>query len=174
MKQRDYIDVPSLTKKGWFYHNVWSHKANRKWLIVCGKFPVKKDLQQNLIFNKNKIEWKTKFSFDVEFGSWYNFSIHINNFPKRGYFPARAWVGSLKQRVPITSKSSKFKGAAQHYVVKLPKFRGCKAPLAPVLTPTKSNQIWYAQRKWMSQVTIYFFQKLWVGIRRVTRRTWPY
>ena len=33
----------------------------------------------------------------------------------------RAWVGNLKQRVPITSKPSKFKGARQHYVVKLPK-----------------------------------------------------
>ena len=119
---------------------------------------LKKNYNKHLIFNKNKIEWKTKFSFDVEFGSWYNFSIHINNFPKRGYLPARAWVGSLKQWVPITSKSSKFKGEAQHYVVKLPKFRGCKAPLAPVLTPTKSNQIRYAQRKWMSQVTIYFFK----------------
>ena len=31
-----------------------------------------------------------------------------------------AWVKNLKQRVPITSKSSKFKGATQHYVVKLP------------------------------------------------------
>ena len=30
----------------------------------------------------------------------------------------RAWVGNLKQRVPITSKSSKFKGETQHYVVK--------------------------------------------------------
>ena len=31
-----------------------------------------------------------------------------------------AWVKNLKQWVPITSKSSKFKGATQHYVVKLP------------------------------------------------------
>jgi len=32
----------------------------------------------------------------------------------------------LKQRVPITSKSSKFKGATQHYVVKLPKSAGAR------------------------------------------------
>ena len=49
-----YIDVPSLTKKGWFYHNVWSHKANRKWLIVCGKFPVKKELQQTSDFQQKQ------------------------------------------------------------------------------------------------------------------------
>ena len=36
----------------------------------------------------------------------------------------RAWVGNLKQRVPITSKSSNFKGETQHYVVKLPKSAG--------------------------------------------------
>jgi len=30
----------------------------------------------------------------------------------------------LKQRVPITNKSSKFKGATQHYAVKLPKSAG--------------------------------------------------
>ena len=30
----------------------------------------------------------------------------------------------MKQRVPITSKLSKFKGATQHYVVKLPKLAG--------------------------------------------------
>ena len=38
----------------------------------------------------------------------------------------RAWVGNLKQRVPITSKSSKFKGAIQHYVVKLSKSAGTR------------------------------------------------
>ena len=54
MKQRDYIDVPWLTKKGWFYHNVWFHKASRKWLIVCGKFPVKKELQQTSDFQQKQ------------------------------------------------------------------------------------------------------------------------
>ena len=39
---------------------------------------------------------------------------------------SRAWVRNLKQRVPITSKSSKFKGATQHYVVKLPKSAGAR------------------------------------------------
>ena len=38
----------------------------------------------------------------------------------------RAWVGNLKQRVPITSKSPKFKGEAQHYVVKLSKSTGAR------------------------------------------------
>ena len=57
---------------------------------------------------------------------------------------SRAWVRILKQRVPITSKSSKFKGETQHYVVKLPKSAGARhyctkiqlvpGPLAPVLT----------------------------------------
>ena len=32
----------------------------------------------------------------------------------------------MKQRVPITNKSSKFKGATQHYVVKLPKSAGAR------------------------------------------------
>ena len=38
----------------------------------------------------------------------------------------RAWVGNLKQRVPIGSKSSKFKGETQLYVVKLPKSAGAR------------------------------------------------
>ena len=38
----------------------------------------------------------------------------------------RALVGNLKPGVPITSKSSKFKGATQHYVVKLPKSAGAR------------------------------------------------
>ena len=35
-------------------------------------------------------------------------------------------MGNLKQRVPITSKSSNFKGETQHYVVKLPKSAGVR------------------------------------------------
>ena len=35
-------------------------------------------------------------------------------------------IGSWKQRVPITSKSSKFKGATHYYVVKLPKSAGVR------------------------------------------------
>ena len=33
-----------------------------------------------------------------------------------------AWVGNLKQRVPITGKSSNFKSETHHYVVELPKY----------------------------------------------------
>jgi hypothetical protein len=33
---------------------------------------------------------------------------------------------SLKQRVQITNESSKFKGATEHYVVKLPKSTGAR------------------------------------------------
>jgi hypothetical protein len=42
----------------------------------------------------------------------------------------RAWVGNLKQRVPITSKSSKFQGVTQPYVVKLPKSAGARKLLS--------------------------------------------
>ena len=35
-------------------------------------------------------------------------------------------IGYLKQRVIITSKSSKFKGETEHYVVKLPKSAGAR------------------------------------------------
>jgi len=50
----------------------------------------------------------------------------------------------LKQRVPITSKSSKFKGATQHYVVKLPKSTGAsnycpKIPQMPGTLVTQAN-----------------------------------
>ena len=48
-----------------------------------------------------------------------------------------AWVGNLKQRVPLTSKFSKFKGEKQHYLAKFPKFIGVKhfyPKMAPVLT----------------------------------------
>ena len=38
----------------------------------------------------------------------------------------KAWVGNLKQRVPITSKSSNFKCETQQYVVKLPKSAGAR------------------------------------------------
>ena len=38
---------------------------------------------------------------------------------------------NLKQRVPITSKSSNFKGETQRYVVKLPKSVGFKTPRVP-------------------------------------------
>ena len=38
--------------------------------------------------------------------------------------PSRAWVRNLKQQVPITSKSSNFRGETQRYVVKLPKSAG--------------------------------------------------
>ena len=38
----------------------------------------------------------------------------------------KAWVGNLKQWVPITSKSSKFKGETQQYVVTLPKSAGAR------------------------------------------------
>ena len=38
----------------------------------------------------------------------------------------RAWVGNLKQQVPITSKSSNFKDETQCYGVKLPKSAGTR------------------------------------------------
>ena len=41
----------------------------------------------------------------------------------------RVWVGNLKQRVPITSKSSKFKGATQHSS-KIAKISGCQTLLS--------------------------------------------
>jgi hypothetical protein len=45
----------------------------------------------------------------------------------------RALVGNLKQRVPITSKSSNFKGETQHYVVKLPKLAGARQNCPKIL-----------------------------------------
>ena len=66
------------------------------------------------------------------------------------HFSNRAWVGNLKQRVPITSKSSKFKGETQAYVVKFPNSTGaryycqkirCQAPLAPVLIQALTNMV---------------------------------
>ena len=56
----------------------------------------------------------------------------------------RAWVGNLKQRVSITSKFSKFKGATHHYVVKLPKSAGTrhycpKIPRVPGTLDTRAN-----------------------------------
>ena len=55
----------------------------------------------------------------------------------------RAWVGNLKQRVPITSK---FNGATQHYVVKFPKSAGVrhycsKIPQVPGTLGTHANLI---------------------------------
>ena len=40
--------------------------------------------------------------------------------------PGLSWKFETAQRVPIISKSSKFKGATQHYVSKLPKSVGAK------------------------------------------------
>ena len=56
----------------------------------------------------------------------------------------RAWVGNLIQRVPITSKSSKFKGATQLYIVKLQKSAGAthycpKIPRVPGTLGTRAN-----------------------------------
>ena len=56
----------------------------------------------------------------------------------------RTWVGNLKQRVPITSKSSNFKGETQHYVVKLSKSAGAeqycpKIPQVPGTRGTHTN-----------------------------------
>ena len=50
----------------------------------------------------------------------------------------------MKQRVPITSTSSKFKGATQHYLVKLPKSAGArhycpKTPRVPGTLGTRAN-----------------------------------
>ena len=50
----------------------------------------------------------------------------INQFKPVQQSRHSAWVGNLKQRVPITSKSSKFKGVTQPYVVKLPKYVGAR------------------------------------------------
>ena len=63
-------------------------------------------------------------------------------FTSRGY--CRARVGNLKQRVPITSKSSKFKGETQHNVAKLPKSVGAryycpKIPRVPGTLGTRAN-----------------------------------
>ena len=65
-------------------------------------------------------------------------------FTSRGY--CRARVGNLKQRVPITSKSSKFKGETQRYVVKLPKSAGArhyctKIPRVPGTLSTRANSV---------------------------------
>ena len=46
-----------------------------------------------------------------------------NNFRNQNTIASRAWIGNLKQRVPITSKSSKLKGV-KPYVIKLPKSTG--------------------------------------------------
>ena len=56
----------------------------------------------------------------------------------------RAWVGYLKQQVPITSKSPNFEGEIQHYVVKLPKSAGTrqycsKIPRVPGTLGTRAN-----------------------------------
>ena len=56
----------------------------------------------------------------------------------------RAWVGNLIQRVPNTSKSSKFKGATQLYIVKLQKSAGAthycpKIPRVPGTLGTRAN-----------------------------------
>ena len=60
------------------------------------------------------------------------------------FFIARAWVVNLKKRVPITSKSSNFKGETQRYVVKLPKATGSgqycpKILLVPGIRGTRTN-----------------------------------
>ena len=60
------------------------------------------------------------------------------------YKTRRAWVGNLKQRVPITRKSSNFKGETHHYVVKLPKSAGArqycsKIPRVPGTLGTLAN-----------------------------------
>ena len=53
-------------------------------------------------------------------------------------------VRNFEQRVPITSKSSKFKGATQHYVVELTKPVGAthycpKIPRVPGTIGTRAN-----------------------------------
>ena len=55
----------------------------------------------------------------------------------------RAWVGNFKQRVPITSKSSKFKNETQAYVAKLPKSTGARyyCPKIPQVPGTPGTRV---------------------------------
>ena len=73
----------------------------------------------------------------------------------------RAWVGNLKQRVPITSKSSNFKRQKQHYVVKLPKSAGAREycqKISRVLgTRANSYMPWYTLlQSYMLLIHTYF------------------
>ena len=76
--------------------------------------------------------WKVVSLFKLDFYMYIHFVIEFfifNHVLRSDLFQSckyRAWVGNLKQRVPITSKSSKFKGTTQHYVAKLPKSAGVR------------------------------------------------
>ena len=95
----------------------WPPQILQTVLEVRLELPIKK----KIIFNF--INWLKYFQvgyFDEKFKLiLYPPSSKIHNLP-------RAWGGNLKQRVPITSKSSKFKGETQYYVVKLPKSAGAR------------------------------------------------
>ena len=56
------------------------------------------------------------------------------------FISCRAWVGNFKERVPITSKSSKFKGATQK-VKLLTKIRGCQTLLS--INSAGAGHPWY-------------------------------
>ena len=79
----------------------------------------------------------------------------------------RAWVGNLKQRVPITSKSSNFKGETQHYIVKLPKSAGArqycpKIPWVPGTLGTRaisSLVIYGSSKKRLKKLPIIFHRE---------------
>ena len=73
----------------------------------------------------------------------------------------------MKQWVPITDKSSKFKGATQHYVVKLPKSAGAryycpKVPRVPGTLGTRSSSS--HQNHWPCTIYILAEQFVYKGM----------
>jgi hypothetical protein len=88
---------------------------------------------------------------------------------------SRAWVGNLKQRVPITSKSSKFKGVTKHYVVKLPKSAGARHYCQKILRVPQCVEMKLRWRFYVHTSTcpeIYFWSWYWIIFDISNTRTW--
>ena len=84
----------------------------------------------------------------------------------------------MKQRGPITSKSSNFKGETQRYVVKLPKSAGtrqygpkigARANLSPEF-PTQFLVATYAPVK-ISCMKYYWLEEAWVKFTKLSLKT---
>ena len=93
-----------------FFLGFWKKKP--AWII----WPYKHFSQEDLLY-LNKLHAKMNWLYQIRSKILHGTKVII--------ICIRAWVGNLKQRVPITSKSSKFKGATQHYV----KYNICNSTL---------------------------------------------
>ena len=96
-----------------------------------------------------------------------------------GSSSSRVWVGNLKQRVPIPSKSTNFKVATQHYVVKLPKSAGARHYCPNILRVpgtlcTRANSSPEYLQKYHLEGPEGFRHRQWFAIANVLQNSWPH